>query len=163
MRVPRGRAVGASGDIAGGALCITGIGCLAGAPAIAASTTLAVGGGFTAADGIGRFNDGLGQALREAQSKSSAVQKAQTGPVPAPKGGLPGFPKAGPARAKTPVQGGGGLRKRWKDPKSGEIYEWDSQHGAVEKYNKRGKHLGEYDPNTGAQTKPADPTRKVTP
>ncbi|MGW2961624.1 colicin E3/pyocin S6 family cytotoxin [Streptomyces sp. NPDC001220] len=46
---------------------------------------------------------------------------------------------------------------------TGEIYEWDSQHGAVEKYNKRGKHLGEFDPDTGAQTKPADGTRKVTP
>lgn len=118
-------------------------------------------GGFTAADGIGRFNDGLGQALREAQSKSNAVQKVQTGPVRAPTS-LPGFPKATPDKAKTPVQGGGGLRKRWKDPK-GTIYEWDSQHGAVEKYNKRGKHLGEFDPNTGEQTKPANPTRKVTP
>ncbi|WP_424894287.1 colicin E3/pyocin S6 family cytotoxin [Streptomyces sp. SAI-124] len=43
------------------------------------------------------------------------------------------------------------------------MYEWDSQHGTVEKYNKRGKHLGEFDANTGAQTKPANPTRKVTP
>ncbi|WP_256989347.1 colicin E3/pyocin S6 family cytotoxin [Rhodococcus sp. 05-2254-6] len=40
------------------------------------------------------------------------------------------------------------------------MYEWDSQHGAVEKYSKNGKHLGEFDPNTGAQTKPPDPTRK---
>ena len=35
--------------------------------------------------------------------------------------------------------------------------------GAVEKYNKRGSHLGEFDHNTGAQTKPADRTRKVDP
>ena len=61
------------------------------------------------------------------------------------------------------MQGGGQVRKRWKDPKSGDIFEWDYQHGTVEKYNKRGKHQGEFDPNTGAQTKPADPTRKVTP
>lgn len=33
-------------------------------------------------------------------------------------------------------------RKRWKDDK-GNIYEWDYQHGAVEKYNKNGTHLGE--------------------
>jgi len=45
----------------------------------------------------------------------------------------------------------------------GIIYEWDSQHGTVEKYDKRGAHLGEYDPNTAEQTKPADPSRSVEP
>ncbi|MEU1625328.1 polymorphic toxin-type HINT domain-containing protein [Streptomyces sp. NPDC020096] len=64
--------LGASGDLAGGALCITGVGCLAGAPAIAASTTLMVGGVFGIADGISRFNDGLGQALRDAQDTGSS-------------------------------------------------------------------------------------------
>lgn len=111
---------------------------------------------------MGRFNDGLGQALREAQSKSNVNKVVQPGPKPAPSN-LPAFPKAARAKPKTPVQGGGGLRKRWKDPGTGEIYEWDSQHGTVEKYNKRGKHLGEFDPDTGAQTKPADGSRKVTP
>lgn len=62
--------VGAGGDLGGGALCITGIGCLAGAPAIAASTTLVVGGAYGVADGINRFSDGLGQALREADDAS---------------------------------------------------------------------------------------------
>lgn len=32
-------------------------------------------------------------------------------------------------------------------------------HGAVEKYNKRGKHLGEFDPITDEQTKDADKTK----
>jgi hypothetical protein len=50
-------------------------------------------------------------------------------------------------RPKTPVKGGGGLRKRWKDAE-GNIYEWDSQHGRLEKYDKRGRHLGEFDPDT---------------
>ena len=45
----------------------------------------------------------------------------------------------------------------------GIIFEWDSQHGAVEMYDKRGRHLGEYDPTTGEQTKPADKTRSVEP
>ncbi|MFF6876829.1 colicin E3/pyocin S6 family cytotoxin [Streptomyces sp. NPDC012474] len=36
---------------------------------------------------------------------------------PRRKNGLPEFPDAGKVRGKTPVQGGG-LRKRWKDPKS---------------------------------------------
>lgn len=69
---------------------------------------------------------------------------------PPPKN-LPGFPKAKPAKRL-------GRRKRWTDD-DGNIYEWDYQHGAVEKYSKNGKHLGEYDANTGNQTKPPDSTR----
>ena len=75
---------------------------------------------------------------------------------------LPAFPDAKWAKSKTSVQGGGGLRPRWKS-RDGTIYEWDFQHGAVEKYNKRGKHLGEFDHKTGTQNKAADPTRKVEP
>jgi hypothetical protein len=75
---------------------------------------------------------------------------------------LPAFPKFKPAKPKTSVQGGGALRKRWKD-NDGNIAEWDSQHGTVEMYNKRGKHVGEFDANTGAETKPADKTRTVEP
>lgn len=77
----------------------------------------------------------------------------------APKG-LAAFPDATKVNSKSRVQGGGSLRSRWKDRK-GRIYEWDSQHGAVEVYDKQGKHLGEFDPITGEQTKPADPGRKV--
>lgn len=43
------------------------------------------------------------------------------------------------------------------------IVEWDSQHGAVEKYNKWGKHLGAFNHETGEQTKDADKHRKVEP
>ncbi|MGF6126003.1 hypothetical protein QF019_001192 [Pseudomonas frederiksbergensis] len=75
----------------------------------------------------------------------------------APKG-LTAFPDAVKDKARSNVQGGGSLRKRWKDRK-GRIYEWDSQHGAVEMYDKQGKHLGEFDPETGEQTKPAKPGR----
>ena len=49
---------------------------------------------------------------------------------------------------------GGGLRHRWKDA-AGTIFEWDYRHGRVEKYDRLGRHLGEFDPVTGAQTKPA--------
>ncbi|AMZ72547.1 MULTISPECIES: colicin E3/pyocin S6 family cytotoxin [Pseudomonas] len=73
---------------------------------------------------------------------------------------LPAFPDATIAPSKTFVRGGGVKRRRWKDRK-GKIYEWDSQRGAVELYTKQGQHLGEFDPITGEQTKPADPTRKV--
>lgn len=75
---------------------------------------------------------------------------------------LAAFPDAKVAPRKTSVKGGGGLRKRWKT-QAGEIFEWDSQHGAIEKYNKRGKHLGEFDAETGTQTKSADSTREVEP
>ncbi|CAI8769496.1 Toxin [Pseudomonas sp. IT-P44] len=73
---------------------------------------------------------------------------------------LAAFPDLKSAPSKTYVRGGGGKRRRWKDS-SGRIYEWDSQHGKVELYTKQGKHLGEYDPLTGEQTKPADPKRSV--
>ncbi|WP_434675735.1 colicin E3/pyocin S6 family cytotoxin [Pseudomonas sp. D3-10] len=72
------------------------------------------------------------------------------------------FPDALRADRKTRVKGGGALRKRWKTLK-GIILEWDSQHGTVEMYTKRGQHLGEYSPITGEQTKPADKTRSVEP
>lgn len=75
---------------------------------------------------------------------------------------LAAFPDAKVSPRKTSIKGGGGLRKRWKT-RAGEIFEWDSQHGTVEKYNKRGKHLGEFDAETGTQTKDADSTREVEP
>ncbi|EJM71520.1 putative cytotoxic protein [Pseudomonas sp. GM50] len=81
---------------------------------------------------------------------------------PTPKGVLPAFPDLVRGRSKTSVQGGGGLRPRWFD-RVGNIYEWDRQHGALEKYTKRGKHLGEFDHVTGEQTKSADKTREVEP
>jgi len=72
--------------------------------------------------------------------------------------GLSAFPDAFPVKSKSSVQGGGGKRSRWKD-KKGRIYEWDSQHGAVEIYDSQGKHLGEFNPETGEQTKRAKPGR----
>lgn len=72
---------------------------------------------------------------------------------------LAAFPDAKPAKDKSSIQGGGGKRRRWKDSK-GRIYEWDSQHGKVEIYSPQGTtHLGEFDPETGVQTKPANPGR----
>lgn len=76
---------------------------------------------------------------------------------PAPKG-LTAFPDAVRDSPKSSAQGGGKKRSRWKD-KKGKIYEWDSQHGAVEIYDKQGKHLGEFNPETGELTKPPKPGR----
>lgn len=80
-------------------------------------------------------------------------------PVQAPRN-LPGFPDA---RRVPPRTGfAAGRRARWRDANN-DILEWDARHGRVERYNARGAHLGEYDPETGQQLSPSDPTRKVEP
>ena len=74
--------------------------------------------------------------------------------VPAP-ARLPAFPDA--MRAK-PKAG----RYRWKD-RLGLVYEWDRRHGALEGYDVTGRHLGEYDHETGEQLKPANRRRRIEP
>jgi hypothetical protein len=61
------------------------------------------------------------------------------------------FPDLKKVKDKNPVQGGGGLRKRWTDAKGRRIYEWDSRHGELEMYRDDGAHLGAFDPYTGEQ------------
>ena len=73
---------------------------------------------------------------------------------------MPAYPDGRLVRPKTPVANG--KRKRWKDSRN-QIYEWDYQHESVERYDSRGRHLGQFNPNTGAQEKNADPTRRVEP
>lgn len=73
---------------------------------------------------------------------------------------LAAFPLAKRVRPKTPYPGG--MRPRWQDV-NGELLEWDFRHGRVERYNPRGRHLGEFDPESGEQLSPADPARKVEP
>jgi hypothetical protein len=74
---------------------------------------------------------------------------------------LPGFPEALPARPKTPMRGGG-LRKRWRTS-DGTILEWGHQQGIVEVYDRRGHHVGDFDPITGAARGRADPNRRIEP
>jgi hypothetical protein len=74
---------------------------------------------------------------------------------------LPAFPDAARVKPKSSVQGGGRKRARWVDRK-GRIYEWDYKSNAVEKYDKLGVHLGEYNHITGEQTKPAKTGRKTS-
>lgn len=64
---------------------------------------------------------------------------------------LPGFPDA----RRVPFKN---QRIRWKTPDS-KILEWDYQHGEVEVYDKRGKHEGTADPNTGEMIKDPVPGR----
>ncbi|MCF8483386.1 MAG: hypothetical protein K9H25_23420 [Rhodospirillum sp.] len=74
---------------------------------------------------------------------------------------LPAFPDTYRVPSKSRNRAGK-LRPRWKDS-DGKIYEWDFQHGRVERYSKRGKHEGEFDLNTGRRTKPAKKNRTVEP
>ncbi len=71
---------------------------------------------------------------------------------------LPGFLDAKELNGKTTFPGG--LRKRWalQDKR---ILEWDYQHGEVEMYTKKGKHLGAYDPLTGEKLKEARNDRSI--
>ena len=72
------------------------------------------------------------------------------------------FPGLKDGKDKTPVQGGGGFRKRWIDAKGRRIYEWDSQHGELEIYRvSDGTHLGAYDPISGKQNSPPKKNRNI--
>ena len=62
--------------------------------------------------------------------------------IPAP-GELSGVPDARRVEPKN-------RRRRWVD-RRGRIFEWDYQHGTVKVYDRRGRHLAEYDPLTGAR------------
>jgi len=56
----------------------------------------------------------------------------------------------------------GRRRPRWVDP-DGTIFEWDFLHGTVERYNRRGKHTGEFDHLTGRQIGERVAGRRVEP
>ena len=83
-------------------------------------------------------------------------------PYVAPPDELPAFPDARKVRPKT-VFAGGKKRRRWRAAKTGMLYEWDYRHGRVEAYDSSGKHLGEFDPVTGAQLKPPEPDHRIEP
>lgn len=72
---------------------------------------------------------------------------------------LEGFPGTEVVAPKTWFAGGK-MRKRWRD-EEGKIYEWDYQHGAVERYSSRGIHEGEFDHRTGKMLKGPEEGRKV--
>ncbi|WP_294274668.1 colicin E3/pyocin S6 family cytotoxin [uncultured Chryseobacterium sp.] len=93
-------------------------------------------------------NDG-GKKSDSADNRNTSHHK------PAPKT-LPGFPNAKRANNK------GSGRTRWKNP-DGNILEWDKQHGDVEVYNRKGKHLGSARPETGAMYKPPVKGRTIDP
>ena len=110
---------------------------------------------------------GAGKAARGVAAKAAdnAFKKAKKAADPPPRRGtlppgqryhippatLPAFPGARRVRGKGP-------RATWKDA-DGNTYEFDRQHGTVEKYDSRGRHQGDYNTETGDQVGPADPGR----
>lgn len=52
-------------------------------------------------------------------------------------------------------------RKVWVSADRKRYYTWDSQHGEVEVFDRRGHHLGVVDPQTGAKVKDAVKGRKI--
>jgi hypothetical protein len=52
-------------------------------------------------------------------------------------------------------------RKRWRNERGDRYYEWDSVHGHIEVYSKRGRHLGVLDAVTGKTIGDAVPGRRI--
>ncbi|MEM6780497.1 MAG: colicin E3/pyocin S6 family cytotoxin [Pseudomonadota bacterium] len=104
------------------------------------------------------FNKNLGGEIRGALRPGGGKGRSRGARLDQPKK-APERLKAFPDAEK--VKKGKTKRRRWKDSK-GRIYEWDKQHGEVEIYDKTGKkHLGAFDPRTGKQLKPSDPSRSI--
>jgi Cytotoxic len=59
---------------------------------------------------------------------------------------------------RVPRQGG---PQRWRSVDGQRIYEWDSLHGELEVYTRRGYHLGALDPHSGAMIKDARRGRRI--
>ena len=57
------------------------------------------------------------------------------------------------------VRGG---EKVWRSADRERYYTWDSSHGEIEVFTKRGRHLGALDAVTGAFIKPPVKGRRIT-
>ncbi len=143
-------AAGAAGSAAGASI-VTVLVAFDTAAAVAVGATVAAG---VAVGGVATDLQPLLEANPTVFNANTSGGGGSSHNYVTPPKNLPGFPNARPVKKLAPR-----YRQRWEDA-DGTTYEWDYQHGAVEKYNKSGKHLGEYDPNTGTQTKPPDPGRK---
>jgi hypothetical protein len=95
-------------------------------------------------------------------AKFTANNHSQLNYKPPPDQAPKAFPNLRSVKRKTLVQGGQAKRKRWKD-NDGNIFEWDSRHGTLEKYNNNGVHMGEFDPDSGVQLKQKNKSMRITP
>ena len=72
-----------------------------------------------------------------------------------------GFPGAKRIKSTNYIPGGS-QRKTWEYGKGKKILTEDTENGTVEMFQKSNReHLGEYDPQTGKQTKLPNPKRKL--
>lgn len=51
--------------------------------------------------------------------------------------------------------------KRWRSTDRQRIYTWDSLHGEIEAFTRRGRHIGACDPQTGMFIKDAVKGRRI--
>lgn len=51
--------------------------------------------------------------------------------------------------------------QRWRNADGSRLYEWDALHGHIEVYNKRGRHLGVIDSQTGQYIDGAKSGRRI--
>ncbi|MER6688484.1 restriction endonuclease fold toxin [Streptomyces minutiscleroticus] len=65
--------------VGGAVVCLTGVGCIVGAPAAAGGAAMVGAGAFGTADGIGRINDGLAKAFNEARNETSSSSNGGMG------------------------------------------------------------------------------------
>ena len=54
-----------------------------------------------------------------------------------------------------------GGERRWRSQDGKQIYTWDSMHGEIEVFNRRGEHLGALDPICGLAIKSAVKGRTI--
>jgi Cytotoxic len=54
-----------------------------------------------------------------------------------------------------------GGEQRWRRPDGERLYTWDSMHGEIEVYDRRGYHLGAADAVTGEMIKPARKGQRI--
>jgi len=52
-------------------------------------------------------------------------------------------------------------QKLWRSRNRKRYYTWDSMHGEVEVFDRRGYHLGSVDPRSGGTPKGADKGRRI--
>lgn len=52
-------------------------------------------------------------------------------------------------------------KKTWRSKDKRRLYQWDSQHGEIEVYDRHGYHLGSIDRDSGVLIKPAKKGRSI--
>jgi RHS repeat-associated protein len=111
--------LGTDATIGGGLLCLTGVGCFVGAPAVAGGLSLVGVGAVGTSDGIGRINDGLGKALNEANANNATGSVSITSETPS------WIPESASSKVPDTFGPGKGTKKgigwRWNDGKGNGI------------------------------------------